>query len=131
MRTGSVHAESTTDCPGGFYCGVQRVNLNICGKEGEKGVIASGFGDLEIVDVASVGEDQLLVHDEKRPDPTLAFALSRLADSPTTPTPMGVFRAVERAVYGDAMNSQIEAAQERQGRGDLTALLDSGSTWEV
>jgi 2-oxoglutarate/2-oxoacid ferredoxin oxidoreductase subunit beta len=101
------------------------------GKEGDKGVIASGFGDLEIVDVASVGEDQLLVHDEARPDPTLAFALSRLADSPTTPTPMGVFRAVDRAVYGDAMNSQIESAQERQGRGDLTALLASGSTWEV
>jgi hypothetical protein len=25
------------DCPGGFYCGAQRVNLNICGKEGDKG----------------------------------------------------------------------------------------------
>ena len=29
------------------------------------------------------GRTQLLVHDETRPDPTLAFALSRLADSPT------------------------------------------------
>ena len=101
------------------------------GKEGEKGVVATGLGELEIVDVASVGEDRLLVHDEARPDPTLAFALSRLADSPTQPTPMGVFRAVERPVYGDALNSQIAAAQEREGRGDLEALLSSGSTWEV
>src|SRR6476660_8059758 len=53
------------------------------GKNGEKGVVATGLGELEIVDVASVGEDRLLVHDEARPDPTLAFALSRLADSPT------------------------------------------------
>jgi 2-oxoglutarate ferredoxin oxidoreductase subunit beta len=101
------------------------------GKDGDKGVVATELGHLEIVDVASVGEDRLLVHDESRPDPTLAFALSRLADSPTTPTPMGVFRAVERPVYGDALNSQIAAAQERQGRGDLVSLLNSGSTWEV
>ncbi|HEV7865317.1 MAG TPA: 2-oxoacid:ferredoxin oxidoreductase subunit beta [Acidimicrobiia bacterium] len=101
------------------------------GKEREKGVVANGFGELEIVDVAAVGEDRLLVHDEARPDPTLAFALSRLADSPTVPTPMGVLRAVNRPVYGDALNSQIAAAQERQGRGDLEALLGSGSTWEV
>jgi 2-oxoglutarate ferredoxin oxidoreductase subunit beta len=101
------------------------------GKDGDKGVVASGLGDLQIVDVASVGEDRLLVHDEARPDPTLAFALSRLADSPTTPTPMGVLRAVERPVYGDALNAQIDSAQERQGKGDLGALLGSGSTWEV
>jgi hypothetical protein len=34
-------------------------------------------------------------------------------------------------VYGDALISQIAAAQERQGPGDLEALLGSGSTWEV
>jgi 2-oxoglutarate/2-oxoacid ferredoxin oxidoreductase subunit beta len=101
------------------------------GKDGDKGVVATGLGELEIVDVASVGEDRLLVHDEKRGDPTLAFALSRLADSPTVPTPMGVFRAVDRPVYGDSMNAQIASVQERQGKGDLGALLGSGSTWEV
>jgi len=101
------------------------------GKDGEKGVVANGFGELEIVEVAAVGEDRLLIHDEARPDPTLAFALSRLADSPTVPTPMGVLRAVERPVYGDALNHQIASAQERQGPGDLAALLSAGSTWEV
>jgi 2-oxoglutarate ferredoxin oxidoreductase subunit beta len=101
------------------------------GKDADKGVVATELGHLEIVDVASVGEDRLLVHDETRPDPTLAFALSRLADSPTTPTPMGVFRAVDRPVYGDSMNAQIASAQERQGKGDLATLLTSGSTWEV
>src|SRR3954454_3271858 len=50
------------------------------GKDGDKGVVATELGHLEIVDVASVGEDRLLVHDESRPEPTLAFALSRLAD---------------------------------------------------
>ena len=31
-----------------------------------------------------------------RHDPTVAFALSRLAETPTSPTPVGVFRAVQR-----------------------------------
>ena len=61
-----------------------------------------------------------LVHDETRADPSLAFALSRLAEHPETPTPVGVFRAVERPAYErrDAAASS-SAAVERQGPGDL------------
>ena len=57
--------------------------------------------------MADVGDDQLLVHDEHRPDPSLAFALSRLADQPTSPTPVGVFRAVDRPSYEDEMQRQL------------------------
>ena len=45
----------------------------------------------------SVGEAALLVHDPARPDPSLAFALARLASDPSGPTPIGIFRDVERA----------------------------------
>ena len=48
------------------------------------------------------GEDALIVHDPARPDPGLAFSLARLADDPTVPTPIGIFRQVERPVYGRA-----------------------------
>ena len=41
----------------------------------QHGVVLNEFGECEIVDVADVGEDRLLVHDEHRADPTLAFAL--------------------------------------------------------
>ncbi len=88
-------------------------------------------GRLEIVDVAQVGEDKILVHDETRDDPSLAFALSRLASSPTMPTPFGIFRAVQRPVYGDAMEDQLRRAAEVQGPGDLERLLFSGDTWTV
>jgi 2-oxoglutarate/2-oxoacid ferredoxin oxidoreductase subunit beta len=101
------------------------------GAEGERGVVQRPDGRLEIVDVAEVGEDALLVHDESRDDPGLAFALSRLADRPTEPTPIGVFRAVERPEYGEEMSRQIVRAQEQRGVGDLAALLRSGSTWTV
>ncbi|MBA2726113.1 MAG: hypothetical protein H0U53_09005 [Actinobacteria bacterium] len=71
------------------------------------------------------------MHDEHRDDPSLAFALSRLASGPTMPTPLGVFRAVDRPVYGDGMEHQLRAAAEKQGPGDLEKLLDSGDTWSV
>ena len=80
--------------------------------------------------MADVGEDALLVHDETRDDPGLAFALSRLSRGPYEPTPIGVFRAVERPEYGAEMSRQIVEAQER-GPGDLAALLRSGSSWTV
>ena len=101
------------------------------GEEGERGVVMDDQGRATIVDVADVGEAALLVHDEARPDPTLAFALSRLAPGPTSPTPVGVFRAVERAEYAEQVSSQLAAAQGKAGPGDLSQLLGSGGTWEV
>jgi 2-oxoglutarate ferredoxin oxidoreductase subunit beta len=100
------------------------------GPEGELGVIMED-GSARVVEVADVGADQLLVHDEQREDPSLAFALSRLASGPTSPTPVGVFRAVERPDYGTMLNQQLVTAAERRGPGDLDALLRSGSTWTV
>jgi 2-oxoglutarate ferredoxin oxidoreductase subunit beta len=100
------------------------------GPEGERGVVLSDDG-ARIVDVAEVGEERLLVHDEHRPDPSVAFALSRLADGPTTPTPIGVFREISRPDYGQLVNQQLMAAAERKGPGDLAELLASGSTWTV
>ncbi len=101
------------------------------GPEGEKGVVLDGQGRAKIVNVADVGEDQILIHDEKRDEPGLAFMLSRLARGPFEPTPIGVFRAVDRPTYGDAMQHQLVEAQHRLGPGDLSALLHSGATWEV
>ncbi len=58
------------------------------GAEAERGVVLDG-GGLRIADVADVGEDALLVHDETREDPSIAFMLSRLARGPYEPTPVG------------------------------------------
>jgi 2-oxoglutarate ferredoxin oxidoreductase subunit beta len=101
------------------------------GAEGQHGVVLNARGETEVVDVAAVGEDRLLVHDEHRDDPSLAFALSRLADTPTVPTPVGVFRDVERPIYEGEVQRQLVGAQEQRGPGDLEALISSGATWEV
>jgi 2-oxoglutarate ferredoxin oxidoreductase subunit beta len=101
------------------------------GENLEKGVHLTGQGYAEIVDVDTVGEEHILVHDEHRPEPGLAFMLSRLSRGPHEPTPIGVFREIEKPTYGDAVNAQVEAAVDRRGPGDLRALLTSGATWEV
>jgi 2-oxoglutarate/2-oxoacid ferredoxin oxidoreductase subunit beta len=101
------------------------------GADGEKGVVMQSDGSLKTVEVGSVGEDKLLVHDEYRDDPSLAYALSRLASGPTMPTPLGVFRQVERPVYGDGMEAQLRSAAEQQGPGELARLLGTGDTWMV
>jgi 2-oxoglutarate/2-oxoacid ferredoxin oxidoreductase subunit beta len=101
------------------------------GPESERGVVQRPDGGLEIVDVVDVGESALLVHDAHRADPSLAFALAHLSERPTGPTPLGVFRAVQRPLYGDAMEAQLDAARAKLGPGDLAALLHSGDTWVV
>ncbi|HET9690682.1 MAG TPA: 2-oxoacid:ferredoxin oxidoreductase subunit beta [Acidimicrobiales bacterium] len=100
------------------------------GAEGEWGVVVDAEG-ARVVAVADVGEDALAVHDETRPDPSVAFALSRLSTGPVMPTPVGVFRAVERPDYGTLVNDQVLRASEAKGPGDLEALLHSGATWTV
>jgi len=77
------------------------------------------------------GADALVVHDETHPDPSVAFALSRLANTNDVPTPIGVFRAVERSEYGSAVTAQIAASQSKAGPGDLRKLLHSRPTWQV
>jgi 2-oxoglutarate ferredoxin oxidoreductase subunit beta len=101
------------------------------GADGEKGVRLTEEARVEVVDVAEVGEDALLVHDEHRKEPSLAFMLSRLAHSTHKPTPIGVFRDVDRPVYDELMAEQLEAATAKQGRGDLAKLLHGGDTWQL
>jgi 2-oxoglutarate/2-oxoacid ferredoxin oxidoreductase subunit beta len=99
------------------------------GAEDERGVVRGADGDLAVVAVSDAGEDALLVHDAHREDPSLAFALARLADQPTGPTPIGVFRAVERPLHGAAAARDADRAIADVTR--LDALLHAGDTWTV
>ncbi|WP_448318720.1 2-oxoacid:ferredoxin oxidoreductase subunit beta [Streptomyces sp. CO7] len=103
------------------------------GADGAKGVVRDrATGDLVVVDVTPENEGDVLVHDAHATSPTTAFALSRLADPNTLHhTPIGVLRSVGRPVYDALMARQLEDAVERQGEGDLGALLAGGDTWTV
>ncbi|ESP98596.1 2-oxoacid:ferredoxin oxidoreductase subunit beta [Streptomyces sp. CHA1] len=103
------------------------------GVDQAKGVVRDqATGDLKVVDVTPENEADILVHDAHNASPTTAFALSRLADPDTLHhTPIGVFRSAERPVYDTLMSDQLDEAVERQGQGDLSALLTGNDTWTV
>ena len=101
----------------------------IFGKDGAKGIRLHGLNP-EVVDLKTVGRDDLLIHDERAAEPSLAFLLSRMR-YPDFPEPLGVFRDVEQPVYGDLVREQNRAAVAKQGRGDLQALVTGEETWTV
>lgn len=94
------------------------------------GVIREG-ATLKLVELDSVDESQLVIHDAHDQDPSYAFALSRLSGSSLEHTPIGVFRDVARPGYSAMVNEQLASVIEAQGAGDLDKLLHSGDTWSV
>ena len=73
-------------------------------------------GGVKVVEVGSghgeVAEDALLVHDAHNPDPTTAFAISRLTDAGYLhQAPIGIFRQVERPTYDDQARDQVATAR--------------------
>ncbi|GII53518.1 2-oxoglutarate ferredoxin oxidoreductase subunit beta [Planotetraspora thailandica] len=96
-----------------------------------KAVRRAADGGIEVVDRAGVDEAEILVHDAHRPDPSLAFALSRLDAPAFDHVPIGIFRSVDRPSYDSLMAEQLATAVAEKGEGRLDALLRSGDTWEV
>jgi 2-oxoglutarate ferredoxin oxidoreductase subunit beta len=98
------------------------------GKDRDKGIRMRGHS----LEVAHLGKDateaDLIVHDES--DPVLAFLLSTM-QPPKFPTPIGVFRAVSRPTYEEALVHQVEQAKAKLGPGDLDELFGRGDTWVV
>ncbi len=102
----------------------------IFGRNREKGIRLCGM-EPEIVELGKgVTEDDLLFHDEKAEEPSLAYLLSRMRH-PEFPEPIGVFRAVDRPRYDDLLNRQIDEVRKTSGEGDFQALFNSGETWTV
>ena len=98
----------------------------IFGKNRDKGLRLGAGGSLDVVTLGNgISESDLLVHDERnRP---LAYMLAHLEN----PTPIGVFHAMARPAYEDAMARQVDAARQKQGDGDINDLFKGGETWVV
>jgi len=102
----------------------------VFGKDRDKGIRLNGM-DPEIVTLGDgITEDDLLFHDERQAEPSLAYLLSRM-HHPRFPEPMGVFRCVERPTYEDLVVGQIESARKDRGVGRLESLFENGETWTV
>jgi 2-oxoglutarate ferredoxin oxidoreductase subunit beta len=102
----------------------------VFGKNRDKGIRLNGMTP-EIVTIGEgTTEDDLLRHDERRDDPSLAYLLSRL-HYPDFPEPIGVFRCVERPTYEELVLDQVREATRICGKGRLEDLFAEGETWVV
>jgi 2-oxoglutarate ferredoxin oxidoreductase subunit beta len=114
---------------------LNRINLEsgqpvLFGPDDMYGVVLTADG-ARIVEAAEYGMENIYVHDAAKDDPSPAFALSHISPGPTGPTPVGVFRSVERPTYGDEVERQVGDAIAAQGEGELADLLTSIGTWEA
>lgn len=110
------------------------------GTLGEDGLGTKGIardpegGGVKVVQVAEAGTDSLLVHDAHNPDPSTAFALSRLTDAGVLhQSPIGIFRSVTRPTYDDQARAQIATASHDQGDPQvaLAGLISGNDTWTI
>jgi 2-oxoglutarate ferredoxin oxidoreductase subunit beta len=102
----------------------------IFGKDHHKGIRLNGL-DPEVVDLGNgISVDDLLIHDEKAEEPSLAYLLSRMV-YPRFPECVGIFRCVQRPTYDDLVNQQIEEVRRTKGPGKLDELFASDDVWVV
>jgi 2-oxoglutarate ferredoxin oxidoreductase subunit beta len=103
------------------------------GADGSKAVVRDERDRLSVADGVAADDPRVVVHDAYDPDPSYAFALSRLSETDRRYAPMGVFRAVERPVYDTLMLDQLERAAAAKPGDDaaLNALLEGADTWLI
>jgi 2-oxoglutarate ferredoxin oxidoreductase subunit beta len=102
----------------------------VFGKQSEKGIRLVG-NHLEIVNRQEVPDDDLLIHDEKAPNPSIQMMLARMR-YPEMPEPIGILRDVgDVATYDEQINDQVTLAKQERGEGNLEALFHAGDTWVV
>ena len=101
------------------------------GKNHDKGIRLNGL-EPEVVEMGKgITEDDLLFHDEKASEPSLAYLLSRMRYEDGYPEPIGVFRCVDAPNYDEMVNEQFEQARKERGVGNLDSLFRTSETWSV
>jgi 2-oxoglutarate ferredoxin oxidoreductase subunit beta len=104
----------------------------IFGSNNDKGVrFNTQTMAMEVVELKDgVDASQLVKHDEKVAEPTVANMLARLA-APQFPEVMGVLRDVQRPTFDDVAQKLVSDAIKKQGPGDLAKLFRNDDTWVV
>jgi 2-oxoglutarate/2-oxoacid ferredoxin oxidoreductase subunit beta len=98
------------------------------GADNQKGLALNTQGGYDIVSAVD-NPNAITTFDAANPHFLQAF--EAVGGENGIPVPFGVLYRKERSVYEADVESQIQAAIQKKGRGDLTKLLHSGETWEV
>ncbi len=104
----------------------------VFGKAKDKGIIIDGTTPKVVsITEGKYSVNDLLVHNEFDESVVLAYLLGQMSNDPKYPTPIGVFRQIQKPTYDAEVNKQIDMIKQKKGEGDLQKLLFSGNTWGV
>ncbi|GAA3875924.1 2-oxoacid:ferredoxin oxidoreductase subunit beta [Tessaracoccus defluvii] len=99
---------------------------------GEYCVVRGEDGDIRVQPVTEADPTRIVVHDETREDPSLAFSLSRLTEPGVMrQAPIGIFRRVQRPSYDDLTREQIDAVRAPDPAAALASVIAGTDTWEA
>ena len=102
----------------------------IFGKDRNKGIRLHDL-DPEVVTLGNgITADDLLIHDEKATEPTLANLLSRMV-GPEFPEVVGVLRAIQKPTYDELLERQMADASAKKGPGTMADLFQAEDVWTV
>ena len=73
---------------------------------------------------------RLIIHDEHSTNPLYSELIARM-EPPEMPVPLGVIKCIDKPVYEDGLEEQVQVAKSKKGEGDLQALLTGTETWKV
>ncbi|HET8594191.1 MAG TPA: 2-oxoacid:ferredoxin oxidoreductase subunit beta [Intrasporangium sp.] len=99
---------------------------------GDQVAVWDEVSGIRIVPRDAADPARIVVHHPDAPDPSTAYALSRLDTPDLAHVPMGIFRSVTRPTYDDAVRDQVASAQTAPVTdADIDALLAGQDTWTV
>jgi 2-oxoglutarate ferredoxin oxidoreductase subunit beta len=106
----------------------------IFGNNDEKGIMFDGLTPVIVnIKEKNIPLSDLWIHDEK--DKTKAGLIARFFNETFNdiqfPRPFGVLYAVERPVYEDGLQEQINQVVAKKGKRPLNKILSGEKTWEI
>lgn len=102
----------------------------VFGTEHKQGIFQEGWGLVKRDLSENESPADLIVHDSKTA-PTPYLSMLAEMNYPEFPVPVGVFRRQPRPAYEALLLDQVTKAQAEKGPGNLSALFQSGETWQV
>ncbi len=97
----------------------------VYGKESDKGLRIKGFG------LETCGSDDAAVWNPSTKSSAPAMLFADLERDGDLPTPIGIFRQVERPLFEDIVHGQVDDLTAKKGPGKLKDLIYTKDTWEV
>src|SRR5262245_6090504 len=102
----------------------------VFGKDRNKGIRLNGLSPEVVVVGKDCGLDDVVVHDEKADNATMAYLLSRMM-VPQFPEVFGVLRNVTLPTHEELQTKQIDDVIAKKGKGDLDKLFRNDVLWVV